>query len=168
MGKFVVRVRPALRVALVAGAAAALIVGSRSNAADHGDAPYSANNQLVSSELRPLAGQQASGIVHLGHKREGQDSVAAIFVNLVPGESYTLGLTRRACRGLPEVSQFFDIPGVIVADSNGTASVRRSGLDLTRRNLPPAKSGVLRTTTDDDPVSCGRLRVSERLDSSRS
>jgi hypothetical protein len=166
MSQFEVRLRPVLRVALVAAAAAALIVGSRSDAADHGDSPFGA---LVSSELRPLPGQQTRGIVHL-RRTSGQHSVAAIFVGLVPGDSYKLGMTRRSCRALArgEVSQFFDIPAEIVADSNGTANLRKAGLDLTRRGLPPAKSVVLRRATDDDPVGCGRLQAFEPRAASRS
>jgi hypothetical protein len=163
MAEFEVRLRSTLGMALVAAAAAALIVASPSNAADHGDAPYASVNSLVSAELRPLAGQQARGIVNLRGRPTGrQDSVAAILVDLAPGDRYKLGLTRHTCRELPEVSLFFDIPGVIVADPNGTAFVRKAGLDLTRPGLPPAKSVVLRRTSDADRVACGRLQVFER------
>jgi hypothetical protein len=166
MAEFEVRLPSKVGVALVAAATAALIVASPSNAADHGDAPFASVNTLVSAELRPLTGQQARGIVNLRGRPTGrQDSVAAILVDLVPGDRYTLGLTRHSCRELPEVSFFFDIPGVISADSNGTAFVRKSGLDLTRPGLPSAKSVVLRRTSDDDRVACGRLQVFERASS---
>ena len=166
MAEFEVRLRPKLGMALAAAAAVALIVGSPSKAADHGDSPFASVKSLVSAELRPLTGQQARGIVNLKGRLTGhQDSVAAVLVDLVPGDRYTLGLTRHSCRELPEVSQFFDIPGVIAADPNGTAFVRKSGLDLTRPGLPAAKSVVLRRTSDDDRVACGRLQVFERASS---